>query len=47
MNFPIGELSKRTGVKVPTIRFYEQIDLNDLNDDGVTSGYASVSFTYS
>jgi DNA-binding transcriptional MerR regulator len=27
MNFPIGELSKRTGVKVPTIRFYEQIGL--------------------
>lgn len=27
MNFPIGELSRRTGVKVPTIRFYEQIGL--------------------
>lgn len=27
MNFPIGELSKRSGVKVPTIRFYEQIGL--------------------
>jgi DNA-binding transcriptional MerR regulator len=27
MNFPIGELSKRTGVKVPTIRFYEEIGL--------------------
>ena len=27
MSFPIGELSKRTGVKVPTIRFYEQIGL--------------------
>lgn len=27
MNFAIGELSKRTGVKVPTIRFYEQIGL--------------------
>lgn len=29
MNFPIGELAKRTGVKVPTIRFYEQIGLLD------------------
>jgi DNA-binding transcriptional MerR regulator len=27
MNLPIGELSKRTAVKVPTIRFYEQIGL--------------------
>ena len=27
MNLPIGELAKRTGVKVPTIRFYEQIGL--------------------
>lgn len=27
MNLPIGELSRRTGVKVPTIRFYEQIGL--------------------
>lgn len=27
MNIPIGELSKRTAVKVPTIRFYEQIGL--------------------
>ena len=25
--FSIGTLSKRTGVKVPTIRYYEQIDL--------------------
>jgi len=24
MDFSIGELSKRTGVKVPTIRYYEQ-----------------------
>jgi DNA-binding transcriptional MerR regulator len=24
MNFSIGELSKRTGVKVPTIRYYEK-----------------------
>ena len=29
MNLPIGELSRRTGVKVPTIRFYEQIGLID------------------
>ncbi len=27
MDFPIGELSRRTQVKVPTIRFYEQIGL--------------------
>ena len=27
MNLPIGELSRRTDVKVPTIRFYEQIGL--------------------
>lgn len=27
VNLPIGELSRRTGVKVPTIRFYEQIGL--------------------
>ena len=27
MNLPIGELSRRTGVKIPTIRFYEQIGL--------------------
>jgi Cu(I)-responsive transcriptional regulator len=27
MHFPIGELAKRTGVKVTTIRFYEQIGL--------------------
>ena len=27
MDFPIGELARRTHVKVPTIRFYEQIGL--------------------
>lgn len=27
MSYSIGELSRRTGVKVPTIRFYEQIGL--------------------
>ena len=27
MNLPIGQLAKRTAVKVPTIRFYEQIGL--------------------
>jgi len=27
MNFTIGELSRRTQVKVPTIRYYEQIGL--------------------
>ena len=26
-NFPIGEISRRSGVKVPTIRYYEQIGL--------------------
>jgi DNA-binding transcriptional MerR regulator len=28
-NFPIGELSARSGVKVPTIRYYESIGLID------------------
>ncbi|TAN15984.1 MAG: MerR family DNA-binding transcriptional regulator, partial [Rhizobiaceae bacterium] len=27
MDFSIGELSRRTAVKVPTIRYYEQIGL--------------------
>ena len=27
MNILIGELARRTGVKVPTIRYYEQIEL--------------------
>lgn len=27
MNLTIGDLSRRTGVKVPTIRYYEQIGL--------------------
>lgn len=27
MDFPIGELARRTRVKVPTIRYYEQIGL--------------------
>lgn len=27
MDFSIGELARRTGVKVPTIRYYEQIGL--------------------
>ena len=27
MGFPIGELSRQTDVKVPTIRYYEQIGL--------------------
>jgi DNA-binding transcriptional MerR regulator len=27
MGIPIGELSRRTGVKVPTIRYYEQMEL--------------------
>lgn len=27
MDIPIGELSRRTAVKVPTIRYYEQIGL--------------------
>ena len=28
--FSIGELSKRTGVKIPTIRYYEQMGLIDV-----------------
>ena len=27
MKFPIGELSRQTAIKVPTIRYYEQIGL--------------------
>lgn len=27
MDLPIGELARRTGVKIPTIRYYEQIGL--------------------
>ena len=30
--FSIGSLSKNTGVKVPTIRYYEQIGLIDMAD---------------
>ena len=29
MNLTIGDLARRTGVKVPTIRYYEQIGLLD------------------
>ncbi|MDA5093562.1 helix-turn-helix domain-containing protein [Aliiroseovarius sp. KMU-50] len=34
--FSIGELSRRTGVKVPTIRYYEQMGL--IAADGRTTG---------
>lgn len=34
--FSIGELSRRTGVKVPTIRYYEQVGL--LNEPDRTEG---------
>ena len=34
--FSIGQLSKRTGVKVPTIRYYEQVGL--LSSQGRSSG---------
>lgn len=34
--FSIGALSRRTGVKIPTIRYYEQMGL--LAHDGRTSG---------
>ncbi|WP_370196863.1 MerR family DNA-binding transcriptional regulator, partial [Aurantimonas sp.] len=27
MNLAIGDLSRRTGVKIPTIRYYEEIGL--------------------
>ena len=30
--FSIGDLSRRTGVKVPTIRYYEQMGLLDPPD---------------
>lgn len=35
-DYPIGELSRRTGVKVPTIRFYEQRGL--LREPSRTGG---------
>ena len=35
--FPIGELSSKTGVKVPTIRYYEQIGL--IPDAERTAGH--------
>jgi DNA-binding transcriptional MerR regulator len=43
MSLPIGELAKRTGVKVPTIRFYEQIGLLDppLRTEGNQRRYGS------
>jgi DNA-binding transcriptional MerR regulator len=34
--YSIGELSRRTGVKVPTIRWYEQAGL--LDEPGRTAG---------
>lgn len=34
--YSIGQLSRKTGVKVPTIRYYEQIGI--LNEPGRTSG---------
>lgn len=33
--FSIGELSKRTGVKIPTIRYYEQMGLIDAPERSV------------
>jgi DNA-binding transcriptional MerR regulator len=32
MDLPIGELARHTGVKVPTIRYYEQIGLMPATD---------------
>ena len=34
--FSIGQLSRRTGVKIPTIRYYEQMQL--IAPDGRTAG---------
>ncbi len=34
--FSIGEISKRTGVKIPTIRYYEQVGL--LSSQGRSEG---------
>ena len=49
--FSIGELSKRTGVKIPTIRYYEQMGLIDAPErsDGnqrryTADGLSRISF---
>ena len=41
--FSIGELSKRTGVKIPTIRYYEQMGLIDAPErsDGNQRRYST------
>ena len=33
--FSIGELSKQTGVKIPTIRYYEKMGLIDMPDRSI------------
>jgi len=44
--FSIGELSRRTGVKVPTIRYYEQVGLIDAPErsEGNQRRYGKVEF---
>lgn len=49
--FSIGQLSKRTGVKIPTIRYYEQMGLIDVAERSVgnqrrytTDGLSRLSF---
>ena len=44
--FAIGELSRRTGVKVPTIRYYEQIGLIDAPErsEGNQRRYGKTEF---
>ena len=35
--FSIGEMSRRSGVKVPTIRYYEQMGLIDAPERSATA----------
>jgi DNA-binding transcriptional MerR regulator len=43
MNLAIGDLSRRTGVKIPTIRYYEQIGLlpSPVRTEGQQRRYGS------
>lgn len=43
MNLPISELARRTAVKVPTIRFYEQIGLLAMSAEPQASSHQADS----